>query len=147
MTCLRDHMKYKEPEILDTHPSSKSAFSKNHPGIGLQLRVEKHQARQNIRKPVYSSMASPALDLLRAQNSPWMGLKIEKTQCFLNIVFIQMAASHLDAHKSALQLRVANVKDENVHWHRIYSAPQCVHRELFFFKNLRFFQLFAPPRT
>ena len=71
-------MKYKEPEILDTHASSKSAFSKNHPGIGLQLRVEKHQARQNIRKPVYSSMASPALDLLRAQNSPWMGLKIEK---------------------------------------------------------------------
>ena len=72
-------MKYKEPEILDTHASSKSAFSKNHPGIGLQLRVEKHQARQNIRKPVYSSMASLALDLLRAQNSPWMGYKIEKT--------------------------------------------------------------------
>ena len=103
-------MKYKEPEILDTHASSKSAFSKNHPGIGLQLRVEKHQARQNIRKPVYSSMASPALDLLRAQNSPWMGYEIETTQCFLNIVFIQMAASHLDAHKSALQLRVAKVK-------------------------------------
>ena len=103
-------MKYKEPEIRDTHASSKSAFSKNHPGIGLQLRVEKHQARQNNRKPVYSSMPSPALDLLRAQNSPWMGLEIEKTQCFLNIVFIQMAASHLDAHKSALQLRVAKVK-------------------------------------
>ena len=103
-------MKYKEQEILYTHACSKSALSKNLLGIGLQLRVEKHQARHNIRKPVYSSMTSPALDLLRAQNSPWMGLKIEKTQCFLNIFFIQMAASHLDAHKSALQLRVTKVK-------------------------------------
>ena len=80
-------MKYKEPEIRDTHASSKSAFSKNHPGIGLQLRVEKHQARQNIRKPVYSSMASPALDLLRAQNSPWMGLKIEKNSMLFKHFF------------------------------------------------------------
>ena len=103
-------MKYKEQEILDTHACSKSALSKNLPGIGLQLRVEKHQARQNIKKQVYSCVSSPALDLLRAQNSPWMGYEIEKTQCFLNICFIQMAASHLDAHKSALQLRVAKVK-------------------------------------
>ena len=80
-------MKYKEPEIRDTHASSKSAFSKNHPGIGLQLRVEKHQARQNIRKPVYSSMTSPALDLLRAQNSPWMGLKIEKNSMLFKHLF------------------------------------------------------------
>ena len=104
-------MKYKEQEIRDTKACSKSALSKNLPGIGLQLRVEKHQARQNIKKQVYRCVSSPALDLLRAQNSPWMGLKIEKTQGFLNIVFIQMAASHLDAHKSALQLRVAKVKE------------------------------------
>ena len=71
-------MKYKEQEIRYTHASSKSAATKNHPGIGLQLRVEKHQARQNIKKPVYSSVSSPALDLLRAHNSPWMGYKIEK---------------------------------------------------------------------
>ena len=103
-------MKYKEQEIRDTHASSKSALSKNLPGFGLQLRVEKHQASQHIRKPVYSSVSSPAQDLLRAHNSPWMGYKIEKTLCFLNICFIQMAASHLDAHKSALQLRVAKVK-------------------------------------
>ena len=75
-------MKYKEPEIRDTVASSKSAVAKNHPGIGLQLRVEKHQARQNIRKPVYSSVSSPALDLLRAQNSPWMGYKLEKLNAF-----------------------------------------------------------------
>ncbi len=42
-------MKYKEQEILDTHACSKSALSKNLPGIFLQLRVEKHQARQNIK--------------------------------------------------------------------------------------------------
>ena len=71
-------MKYKEQEIRDTHASSKSASSKNLPGIGLQLRVEKHQARQNIKKQVYSSVSSPALDLLRAQNSPWIGYEIEK---------------------------------------------------------------------
>ena len=70
-------MKYKEQEIQDTHACSKSALSKNLPGIGLQLRVEKHQARQNIKKQVYRCVSSPALDLLRAQNSPWMGYKIK----------------------------------------------------------------------
>ena len=82
MTCLRDHMKYKEQEILDTHACSQSALSKNLPGIGLQLRVEKHQARQNIKKQVYRCVSSPALDLLRAQNSPWMGYKIKNSMLF-----------------------------------------------------------------
>ena len=87
MTCLRDHMKYKEQEIRDTHACSKSALSKNLPGIGLQLRVEKQQARQNIKQQVYRCVSSPALDLLRAQNSPWMGLKIEKNQMLFKHCF------------------------------------------------------------
>ena len=80
-------MKYKEQEILYTHACSKSALSKNLPGIGLQLREEKHQARQNIKKQVYRYVSSPALDLLRAQNSPWMGYKSEKTKCFLKFFY------------------------------------------------------------
>ena len=56
-------MKYKEQEIRDTHASSKSAIEKL-PGIGLQLRVEKHQARQNIKKTrvqvrVFAGAGSP----------------------------------------------------------------------------------------
>ena len=87
LTCLRDHMRYTEQEIIDTHACSKNALFKNLPRIGLQVRVEKHQARQNIKKQVYRCVSSPALDLLRAQNSPWMGYKIEKNSVLFKHFF------------------------------------------------------------
>ena len=139
-------MKYKEPEIRDTHLSSKSAFSKNHPGIGLQLRVEKHQARQHIRKLVYSSRSSPALDLLRAQNSPWMGLKIEENSMLFKPFFYSNGCFTL----GCTQIRSTGASSESQRMKMFISTGFTQHHNVstgnyFSLKTQCFFNFLPPP--
>ena len=58
-----------------------------------------------------------------------------------------MAASHLDAHKSALQLRVAKVKGWKCSLAQDLLSTTMCPQGIIFLQKLNVFQLFAPPRT
>ena len=139
-------MKYKEQEIRDTHASSKRALSKNLPGIGLQLRVEKYQARQNKKNQVYRCVSSPALDLLRAQNSPWMGYKIVKN----SMLFKHFVYSNGCFTLGCTQIRSTAASSESQRMKMFISTGFTQHHNVstgnyLSLKTQGFFLTFCPP--
>ena len=125
---------------------AKAHYPKIFPGIGLQLRVEKHQARQNIKKQVYRCVSSPALDLLRAQNSPWMGYKIEKNSMLFKHFFYSNGCFTL----GCTQIRSTAASSESQRMKMFISTGFTQHHNVstgnyFSLKTQCFFNFLPPP--